>query len=440
MSVPTSKNIHRNETAQSSSPPAPLEPDRRLGTRLAGYEIKAIAGRGGMGVVYRAEHVHLGRTVALKLLAPRPGESSEFRDRFLTESRTAAAINHPHIITVYDAGEADGLLYIAMQYVDGTDLAGLLERAGPLEPAEAVYLLSQVGDALDAAHAHGIVHRDVKPENVLLDRDHCYLTDFGATKAIGADRGLTTKGQFIGTLDYMAPEQIEGSPLDGRTDVYALGCLLYHALVGEAPYGKESEVSVLAAHLHDPTPTASRKRPDLPHALDPLIARAMAKSREDRYPSCGAFLAAVRQVTEGAAEQQKPPMSALVSRATKLLVADDEPSTGHLMRATLDRGRFAVLEASDGESAIALARDEQPALIFLDWNVPGRSGQEVCEALRADPTTASIKIVTLARRSEGVGGPGAPAGSADAWLAKPFSPLQVLYKVRDLLGPETLMD
>jgi len=439
MNVRSPKNIHRRDTAPSSSPPAPLEADRRLGTKLAGYEIKAIAGRGGMGVVYRAEHVHLGRTVALKLLAPGPGESADFRDRFLTESRTAAAINHPHIITVYDAGEADGLLYIAMQYVDGTDLAGLLERAGPLEPAEAVYLLSQVGDALDVAYSYGIVHRDVKPENVLLDRDHCYLTDFGATKVIGADRGLTMKGEFIGTLDYMAPEQIEGSPLDGRTDVYALGCLLYHALVGEVPYGKESEVSVLYAHLHDPPPAASRKRPDLPHTLDPLIARAMAKSRDDRYATCGEFLSAVRQATEGPDDQQRAPTGAVVSRVTKVLVADDEPSTGNLMRATLDKSRFCVLEASDGESAIALARDERPALVFLDWNVRGRSGQEVCEALRADPATASTKIVSLARRSEAVLREAPLAAGADDCLAKPFSPLQVLYKVRDLLGPEALL-
>ena len=438
MNVRSSKNIHRRETAASSSPPAPLEADRRLGTRLAGYEIKAIAGRGGMGVVYRAEHVHLGRTVALKLLAPRPGESADFRDRFLTESRTAAAINHPHIITVYDAGEADGLLYIAMQYVDGTDLAGLLERAGPLEPAEAVYLLSQVGDALDAAHAHGIVHRDVKPENVLLDRDHCYLTDFGATKAIGADRGLTVKGEFVGTLDYMAPEQIEGSALDGRTDVYALGCLLYHAIVGEAPYGKESEVSVLYAHLHDPAPAASRKRPDLPSALDPLIARAMAKSREDRYATCGEFVAAIREVTEGSGNNRHSGRgTATAPRLTKVLVADGEPSTGKLVRASLDKARFSVLEATDGESAIALARDERPALVFLDPSVGAESSQGLREALRADPATASTKIVALARRSQVT--LDQPPAAADDCLVKPFSPLQVLYKVRDLLGPETLV-
>ena len=420
---------------------APLASDLRVGTRLAGYHIRAVAGRGGMGVVYRAEHLHLGRTVALKVLLPGYAESEDFRERFLRESRTAAAINHPNIITVYDAGEADGLLYIAMQYVEGTDLAGLLRRAGSLEPAEATFLLSQVASALDAAHEHGIVHRDVKPENVLLERNHCYLTDFGATKQLSSERNLTSHGQFVGTIDYMAPEQIEGSELDSRTDVYALGCVLYYALAGKVPFEKDSEVSVIYAHLNETPPPLSTVQEDLPPELDTVVARAMAKRREDRYATCSEMIDAVRGVTEDGPHALPAPDAAEPAAAaptTRVLVAGEEPVTRALMRATLTPDRFEVVDAPDGRSALARAEAEPPALAFVDWSMRDPSATEVCQALRASPHTAGTKIVVVSSRAAGCDRPEAMAAGADDCLTKPFSPLQVLYKVRDLLGPEVL--
>src|SRR3954447_1060591 len=203
------------------------------GQRFGAYELGKLLGRGGMGVVYEAQHVHLGRTVALKLLSPELSESEDFQTRFLRESRIAASIEHPGIVTVYDAGEVDGVLFLAMRYVRGTDLAALLAERGPLPPGDAISILDQVGTALDAAHAAGLVHRDVKPANVMIEGDRCYLTDFGLTKRqTGETTALTATGMFLGTVDYVAPEQIEGRSIDGRADVYALGCVLFECLTG----------------------------------------------------------------------------------------------------------------------------------------------------------------------------------------------------------------
>ena len=423
----------RSVTNHGISEVVPLATDLRVGTRLAGYHLQALAGRGGMGVVYRAEHVHLGRTVALKLLVPDLVGSEGFRERFVRESRTAAAIHHPNIITIYDAGEAEGLLYIAMQYVDGTDLAELLRRRGALEPSRALYLVDQVAGALDAAHAHGIVHRDVKPENVLIENDRCYLTDFGLTKRISSASGLTARGQFVGTIDYMAPEQIEGRPVDGRADVYALGCLMYHVLGGTVPYQKDSEVSVIYAHLQETPPALTTRRPDLPPGIDQVIAKAMAKDREDRHPTCAALMDDLRALIGGASRAVS---EAAPAERAKVLVAAHDPSTRALIRASLGEGRFRLVEAEDGDATIEVARRERPDLLFLDWSMEGRPGADVCRALRDDPATSDTKIVTITSRAR----PGEmgelTASGADDYIAKPFSPLQVLFKVRDLLGLE----
>jgi serine/threonine protein kinase len=196
--------------------------------RLAGYVLGEEIGRGGMGVVYRATHVHLGREVALKVLAPELADNDDFRERFLRESRLAASLDHPHVVTVYDAGEVEGTLYIAMRYIDGTDLANLVRRDGLPAPAIALSMLEQVGGALDAAHERGLIHRDVKPANVLIAAGNCYLTDFGlAKRASAASTALTRSGQLLGTVAYVAPEQIEGRGIDGRADIYALTCMLH---------------------------------------------------------------------------------------------------------------------------------------------------------------------------------------------------------------------
>lgn len=261
---------------------------------IPGYRIDALIGRGGMGVVYRALHLHLQRTVALKVLAPELAASEGFRERFLRESRIAAGIQHPNIVTVFDAGEVDGQLFIAMQYVEGTDLAGLLRDKGRLEPAHALAIVGQVAAALDAAHARGLVHRDVKPANVLIAPERAYLTDFGLTKQVTAATAFTETGQFVGTIDYIAPEQIKGGRLSPQTDVYALGCVLYQALSGERVFPRDSEVAVIYAHLEDPPPSVCERVRDLPPELDAVIGRALAKDPAERWPGCGALVDAAR--------------------------------------------------------------------------------------------------------------------------------------------------
>jgi serine/threonine protein kinase len=267
--------------------------DDRIGTELGGYRIVEPLGTGATSVVYRAEHVRLGRQAALKLLTPAVGES-DFRTRFLRESQLAASLDHPSIVPVYDAGDEDGLLYIAMACVEGSDLKTRLAEEGRLPLRRALRIVGQIGSALDAAHARGLVHRDVKPANILVAADdRAYLSDFGVVKEL-ASNGMTRTGTFVGTTEYSAPEQIEGQPVDGRADVYALACVLYESLAGTPPFHRPSEVAVLNAHLHAPPPKLTRAAPDVPPALEPVIAKALSKSPLDRYATCGEFLAAAR--------------------------------------------------------------------------------------------------------------------------------------------------
>ena len=271
----------------------PMAEDRRIGTELGGYRIVEPLGRGATSVVYRAEHVRLGRPAALKLLTPGFGEA-DFRDRFLRESQLAASLDHPSIVPVYDAGDEDGLLYIAMACVEGSDLKTLLAEDGRLPVRRALRIVGQIASALDAAHARGLVHRDVKPANILVAADdRAYLSDFGVVKEL-ASNGTTRTGSFVGTTEYSAPEQIEGRAVDGRADVYALACVLYECVAGAPPFHRPSEVAVLNAHLHAPPPKLTRTETDAPPALEPVIAKALSKSPLDRYATCGEFLAAAR--------------------------------------------------------------------------------------------------------------------------------------------------
>nr|WP_310718205.1 serine/threonine-protein kinase [Streptomyces lydicus] len=271
------------------------------GRRIAEYLLQDEIGRGGMAVVYRAEDLRLGRTVAVKLLAPELARNDTFRKRFTHESRVAAAIDHPHIVPVFEAGETEGMLYIAMRYVQGRDLAALLDRDGPLPLETACRIALQVASALDAAHAHDLVHRDVKPGNILVaegtdsDRpEHVYLTDFGLTKKSLSLTGFTSVGQFVGTLDYVAPEQISGRPVDGRCDVYSLACVLFEMLTGGPPFRRDDDMALLWAHQYDPPPAVTGLRPDLPPAVDAVFAQSLAKAPADRYETCRGFVAAVR--------------------------------------------------------------------------------------------------------------------------------------------------
>ena len=259
-------------------------------TTVGGYRIEQQIGRGGMGVVFLATHMALDKRVALKVIAEELAEDEGFRERFRREPKLAASIDHPNVIPVFDAGEDDDQLYVAMRYVEGSDLRTAIANEGRMQPERATRIVSQVAEALDAAHELGLVHRDVKPANVLIENrrgeEHVYLTDFGLTKGGEGSAQLTKTGQWVGTPDYVAPEQIHGGVLDRRTDIYALGGVLYHTLAGQPPYGRETEVAKIYAHLSKPPPELPEDVEASPE-LRAVIRRAMAKEPADRYSSAG---------------------------------------------------------------------------------------------------------------------------------------------------------
>ena len=269
------------------------------GSRIAGYRLEERIGQGGMAVVFRARDEGLGRLVALKILAPTLAGDAAFQRRFISESRAAAAIDDPHIVPVFAAGEADGVLFIAMRYVAGGDAHSLLDREGPLPPGRVAAIISPVASALDAAHGAGLLHRDVKPSNMLMDvlpgrPDHVYLSDFGLSKAVASTSGMTRAGEVMGTLDYMAPEQIAGQPVDGRTDQYALACSAFELLTGAPPFRRDEPTAVMYAHLSESPPRLTSRRPGLPQAANGVLSTALAKAPGDRYASCGQFADALR--------------------------------------------------------------------------------------------------------------------------------------------------
>jgi serine/threonine protein kinase len=274
-----------------------------VGDEFAGYRLRAVLGKGGMSTVYQAENPRLGNVIALKVLAPELASDDVFRTRFLEESRIAAAMNHPHVIPIHDMGSSDGLLYIAMRCVSGTDLRQMISKRGRLLPDTAVFLLSQAARALDAAHRRGLVHRDVKPGNLLVERgnddsgsdpDHLYLADFGITKPAIGRSGLTSSGQFLGTIDYVAPEQIRGLSVLGMADQYSLGCVLYECLTGRVPFEKDLDAAIIWAHVEETPTRATLLRPDLPAAVDEVFDQVLAKQPGDRYASCREFMTAAR--------------------------------------------------------------------------------------------------------------------------------------------------
>jgi YVTN family beta-propeller protein len=264
----------------------PVSADSRIGTELAGYRIEALIGRGGMGVVYRAHDLALDRDVALKLLAPHLAADVSFRERFLKESRVAASLEHPNVVPIHDAGEIDGQLYIVMRLVEGSDLKAVL-REGPLDPARAVIVLQQIAGALDAAHTRGLVHRDVKPSNVLVTEDgHAYLADFGLTRRLSDQAAGFDAGLSLGTPDYVSPEQIEGKEVDGRADQYSLACLLHETLTGAPPFPRASEAATLFAHLEEAPPS--------PPGLEAVLSKALAKDPDERFQACAELIEAAR--------------------------------------------------------------------------------------------------------------------------------------------------
>jgi serine/threonine-protein kinase len=342
------------------------------GAHIAGCRIEAVAGRGGMGIVYRATQLSLARPVAVKLIAPEHAADEGFRERFERESRMAAAIEHPNVIPVYGAGEEDGRLYLVMRWVAGTDLHRLLRERGRLDPVRAAEIVDQVAGALDAAHAAGLVHRDVKPANVLLSGDHAYLADFGLTRAAGHDPRITATHEFLGTVDYMAPEQFRRGAVDARADVYALGCVLYAALTGAPPFPRGTVPATMLAHEHDAAEPPS-SAPGVPREFDRVLARALAKAPDDRFPSAGdlgrAALAAAegRSVTEAersVARGEAAPRTLRKPDVTLPLGERDEPEVRRYR--TRPRRMWALLAGLAAFVAVAaalagLTRDGAPA-------------------------------------------------------------------------------
>jgi serine/threonine-protein kinase len=278
--------------------------DLEIGGVFAGHRVDGVAGRGGMGIVYRATDLMLGRRVALKLMAPGLAADPTFRARFLSECRLAASIDHPHAVNVFHAGEHSGALYVTMRYVDGTDLRAILREQRQLDPERAVRFVGDVAGALDEAHRRGLVHRDVKPGNVLVawrdeDDEEAYLADFGLTKERAVASDLTGTGLAIGTADYIAPEQAQGRDLDGRADTYALACVLYQCLAGAVPFERDSDLDKAWAHVHEPPPDLTVVRPDLPSELGHVLARAMAKDPGERPPTSGQFARAASSAITG---------------------------------------------------------------------------------------------------------------------------------------------
>jgi CheY-like chemotaxis protein len=429
--------------------------DPRIGTVIAGYRIEARVGRGGMGVVYRAHHLNLERRAALKIIAPDLAESTGFRERFTREARIAAALQHPNVVTVYDAGEVDGLLYLAMRYIEGFDLAAILSKEGRLRPYRAIDVCRQVAAALDAAHEHGLIHRDVKPGNVLIEGRTAFLTDFGLTKRIEGTQ-LTRAGDLVGTIHYVAPEQIEAGQVSARTDVYSLGCLLYHCLTGQVPFVRETDVAVIYAHLSEDPPRPSRVRPELPEGLDAVIAKALDKSPDRRFPTCGDLMNAARAVVDAAGplSETSPPRrtgsgteamgdaveemrdAAAAARRARVLLAGVDPNTRAIARVALG-DRVDVREAATAGAALEAARDNRPDLVILDWQGAGRPAMEVVSALREDPLTRESKVLLVVDYRESASREVIASG-ADERLSTPFSPLQLQVKLRKLLGADAV--
>jgi len=452
--------------------------DPFLGRVLAGYRIEARIGRGGMGVVYRAHHLSLERRAAVKIIAPELAEAGGFRERFNHEARIAAALRHPNIVTVYDAGEVDGLIYLAMQYIEGSDLAAVLREQGRLRPYRAIEVCRQIASALDAAHALGLIHRDVKPANVLIEGHTAFLTDFGLTKRLDGDQAtqLTRAGDVVGTIHYIAPEQIEGGRVDPRTDVYSLGCLLYHCLSGTVPFVREGDVAVIYAHLSEPPPRISAVRPDLPAGLDAVLGKALEKAPERRFTTCSDLVAAAREVIDAAgpvasgtapravpafgdpldvptavgapravpsagdpaaAPTQAGPLEARLAaaRRPRVLLAGVDPTTRAAAQVVLGK-RVDVEEAPTGD-ALDAAREGRPDLVILAWDAPGRPAAEVVGALRADAVTRDAKVLLVVDHRQTASREVVAAG-ADENLATPFSALQLQVKLRKLLGTEAV--
>jgi hypothetical protein len=335
--------------------------DLVVGGQLGNYLIESVIGRGGMSVVYRAKHARLGTSVALKVLAPELSTDDTFRERFLREAQMAAGIDHPNVVPIHDLGLHDNSLYIVMRYVPGGDLKALLATSGPMDPQRALGLLEPAAEALDAAHASGLVHRDVKPGNILIQQsggeeaEHVYLTDFGIAKSSHVS-GLTRAGGLIGTVEYMAPEQVEGKPVSAQTDVYALAGVLYECITGRIPY--ERELAEGAFPPTGPVVPASRFQPGVPAELDAVLAKALSPKAADRHETCEQFVEACRQALAAHGTQPAAAAGATVAAGT----IADRTAAGQETIATSSSERWAQGAAGTGVPALAGGADPWPPL------------------------------------------------------------------------------
>src|SRR4051812_13940142 len=387
-----------------------------------------------MGVVYRAQHVHLGRTVALKLLNPELAASEEFRERFIREARAAAELEHPNIVPVYDAGEVEGRLYLAMKFIEGTDLAQILEKEGTLSPERTMAYLQQLADALDAAHKNGLIHRDVKPANALLEGDRLYLTDFGLTRRVDSTRPLTATGRAVGTAAYLAPEQIRGEPLDRRVDVYALGCVIYQCLTGQPPYLRDTDMLIMWAHVGAEPPSLSTHVAGLPSTVDRVIKKALAKSRDDRYDTCGQLVSEMKRALNPSQPLETPSAEHHTAGAPaelpNVLLVTADPGTSLTVEAALSRSRLTLGQAADAAAAKARAANEPPDVVLLDTSLERGGAMAFATALRASESTRSTTIVLLTHSHSRVDiSQLAPMG--DDYLAYPSPPLQLFSTLRE---------
>src|SRR3954454_21580633 len=400
-----------------------LDPTTGRPLQVAGYRIEEVAGRGGMGVVYRAQHMHLGRTVALKLLNPELAASEEFRERFIREARAAAELEHPNIVPVYDAGEVQGRLYLAMKYVEGSDLAELLEHETKLTADQALPLLEQLASALDAAHLNGLIHRDVKAANALLEGDRLSLTDFGLTRRVDSTRPLTAAGRAVGTAVYLAPEQIRGEPLDRRVDVYALGCVIYQCLTGQPPYLRDTDMLIMWAHVGAEPPSLSADVPGLPSTVDRVIKKALAKSRDDRYDTCGELVADMKRALNPSqpieTSQSDYHTAGVPDRLPKVLLVTADPGTSLTVEAALRRSRLTLAQAADADTAKARAAKDPPDVVLLDAGLENSGALAAAQALREQASTRSSKIVLLTNPHARID-MNALAPICDDYLAYPF--------------------
>ena len=380
------------------------------GTVLGGCRIDGVVGRGGMGVVYRAHQLDLDRDVALKVIAPELVEDPQIRQRFLTEARAAGAVEHPNVVPVHGVGVAEGRAYLVMRYVAGSDLRTVVRAEGPLEPQRAAGIAMRLGDALDAIHRAGYVHRDVKPQNVMVDAaGHVYLSDFGLAKQTLASSGQTRSEQWVGTLDYVAPEQIRGERVDARADVYSLGGVLYFMLTGRVPFEREADQAKLWAHLADPPPRPSESRRQLPPELDAVVLRALAKDPAERYPSAGDLGRAARAAAGLPGDSGPERTVARGAAAPATTVA----SRSRFAPVRAGRRRGPVLAAAALIVAAAVV-----ALVLLDGDGGQRDRAALPTATSSPQPTATPKPVRVGAtiRKVGVRPFGIAVVDGDAWV------------------------